>query len=240
MTHPALTADLIATAVLAAARSFGDDPIRAMTATPKRGDPARRAVGPAGLVLAEVTGRTHVTLCRVLGLAQGALSAAGRRPGAEAAITAVRRALSSTTDLPVVNDTKPTGGTALAPPPAAQKAPATPTPATPPPPAAAPRIDHTAAIAEALARRKARMGGLTVTVAGVEADAALIGATEPGGCVWPMGDPRAPDYRSCRAPPLSGRMYCAEHLKKAGMKAVPKAVETVGRVAAPYADREAG
>lgn len=97
-----------------------------------------------------------------------------------------------------------------------------------------------AAIAEAMARRRAKGGGPGFEVVGVEADKALIGATEPGGCVWPMGDPREPGYRSCQAAPLSGRLYCAEHLKKAGMKPVAKVIQTVGRVAGSYVDREAG
>ena len=102
------------------------------------------------------------------------------------------------------------------------------------------RVDHTSAIAAALARQRAAAAGQTVEVAGVAADKALIGATEPGGCVWPMGDPREPDYRSCQAAPLGGRLYCAEHLKKAGMKPVARVVTRVGRVAEPYVDREAG
>lgn len=107
-------------------------------------------------------------------------------------------------------------------------------------PIAAPKVDHTPAIIEAMARRRERIAAVPFVVVGVETDKALIGATEPGGCVWPMGDPREPDYRSCQAAPLSGRLYCAEHLKKAGMKPVAKVIQTVGRVADSYVDREAG
>ena len=32
-----------------------------------------------------------------------------------------------------------------------------------------------------------------------------------GGCLWPMGDVRADDFRLCDAPREPGRVYCAEH-----------------------------
>ena len=69
---------------------------------------------------------------------------------------------------------------------------------------------------------------------GVEKDRALLPEPGVGGCSWPMGDPRSPDYHACAAPALSGRMYCADHLKAAGLKPEPKAIVVAGRVAAPY------
>ena len=34
----------------------------------------------------------------------------------------------------------------------------------------------------------------------------------PAQCRWPLGDPREPDFRFCRAPVArSGEPYCAEH-----------------------------
>jgi hypothetical protein len=89
-----------------------------------------------------------------------------------------------------------------------------------------------------MARRQAR-GGPAIDSAAGAAIQSLVEA-KAAGCVWPMGDPRSPDYRICDAAPLAGRQYCAEHLKKAGMKPVAKVVETSGRMPAPYLDREAG
>lgn len=213
-----LTADLCARAVIAAARVLGEDPVLALTGPKIKGaGSVRRCLCPAALAIVGATGLARQTVCRIIGADKFGLAQAARdRPEA---VAAARAAIMS-----------PQVGTVVAPPPVGQDAPA---------PATAPaKIDHTAAIAEAMARRRAKGCG-PVEVVGVEDDKALIGATEPGGCVWPMGDPRAPDYRSCQAARLSGRMYCAEHLKKAGLKPVAKVIQTVGRVAESYVDREA-
>lgn len=38
----------------------------------------------------------------------------------------------------------------------------------------------------------------------------------PGQCHWPIGDPRAPEFRFCRAPVArAGEPYCAEHRARA-------------------------
>lgn len=221
-----LTADLCAQALVAAARAYGDDPVRAVLAKAGR---VRRCFAPAATALAAQTGQRPSRVCAVLGLGMNTYcgAAAGDTPkyqeAVSAAVEAVARELKSPSPV----------GTVIAPPPVASEE-----PALPPPPAT--RVDHTAAICEAMARRRERIAAVPFVVVGVEADKALIGATEPGGCVWPMGDPREPGYRSCQAAPLSGRQYCAEHLKKAGMKPVPKTIATVGRVAESYVDREAG
>ena len=236
MTFP-LTADICAHGIVAAARYLGVDPVHAMTA--KRG-PARSAFTAAALAAESLTGLKRVVIGRVFGVLPNSLSRCDRegskafdraRAAASTAMVAAGAGLADTA--PPMARAAP-GGTVVAPPPVAQPLPV-------PAPAPAPvKVDHTAAIAEALARRRARRDVWPFAVVGVEADKALIGATEPGGCVWPMGDPRDADYRSCQAAPLAGRMYCAEHLKKAGMKPVPKVIETVGRVARSYVDREAG
>ncbi len=210
MTRPILSADMVARAIVASARTFGDDPVAALTATPKRGDPSRRAIAPAGIVLCEVTGATHARMSRVLGLAQGTLGEAWRRPGAEAAIRAVRDELAPAPPRAVVAS--------------AEAAP-------PPPPATARRVDHTPLIRKALQKRK----GVPFEVVGVERDALLLPTPGQGGCGFPMGDPRDADYRACDAEKVSGRRYCAEHLRASGLAVEPTEIRTAGgRVAAPY------
>lgn len=239
-----LTADLCARAIVAAARTYGDDPVAAVGRKRHRGDRTRRCLIPAALAIVQATGCSRPRLCQILGVDYYSLSAVPNKTVTAAPWRAALDALGvdpasippsrfgpkaksgSAPDQPVVDNRKPArSGTVVAPPPVG--------PETPPAP---PAVDHTPAIREALRRRQ----GVQFEVVGVEADKALIGAKEPGGCVWPMGDPREPGYRSCQTPTLTGRMYCAEHLKKAGMKVAPKTVATVGRCAAPYADREAG
>lgn len=225
-----LTADLCARAIIASARSYGDDPVAAMSPIAVRGAKSRRCVTPAALAIVQATGCSRPRLCQILGIDYYSLSAVPKKPAAAAPWRAALDALG--VDPANIQPSrfgpkaKAASGTVVAPPVAEE---------TPAPP----KIDHTAAIAEAMARRRAKGCG-PVEVVGVEDDKALIGATEPGGCVWPMGDPREPGYRSCQAEPLSGRMYCAEHLKKAGLKPVAKVIQTVGRVAESYVDREAG
>lgn len=34
-------------------------------------------------------------------------------------------------------------------------------------------------------------------------------------CQWPIGDPRAPDFRHCAAPVEPGRPYCPDHCARA-------------------------
>lgn len=105
--------------------------------------------------------------------------------------------------------------------------------APPPKPAsdsAPPRVDHTPAIRAALQRRKP----VPYQVAGVERDALLLPEPGKGGCGFPMGDPRSPDYRACDAEKVPGRRYCAEHLRASGLKAEPAELRTVGRTALPY------
>ncbi len=228
-----LTADICAHGIVAAARYEGCAPDRCVIA--KRG-PARSALVFAAVAAARLTGLPKQTIARVFKVHPASLSRAEREStkATDRAIAAASQAMvaagidQSAGAVPVKrgNVARP-AGTVVAPP-AAQEAPA------------APRVDHTPAILEAMSRRRERIGRVPFEVVGVEADKALIGSVEPGGCVWPMGDPREPGYRSCQAETLSGRLYCAEHLRKAGMKPVPKAIETVGRVADPYVVREAG
>lgn len=225
-----LTADLCARAIIAAARSYGDDPLALIETARARGATHRRSMTPAALALVQATGFSRKSLCQILDIDYFGLSSVPKKPRSAAAWQAALLVLGVDPETVQASKFGPkaAAGTVVAPPPVAQET-------TP-----APVIDHRPAIAEALARRRARGDAPAFSVAGVEADKALIGATEPGGCVWPMGDPREPGYRSCQAAPLSGRLYCAEHLKKAGMKPVAKVVQTVGRVAESYVDREAG
>lgn len=216
-----LTADLCARAIMAACDVYGKDPFTTIAAARAGRTPLVAAASAAR----RVTGATVVAVSRVFQVHQTTINKQERIGDAKYR-RAARAAWEAIAADPMEPASEPTAGKVVAP------------PVAPQPPCGG-RVDHTAAIAEALARRRAR-GCVTVEVMGVAADRALIGATEPGGCVWPMGDPRKPGYRSCQAAPLAGRLYCAEHLKKAGMKPVAKVIQTVGRVAESYVDREAG
>ena len=58
-----------------------------------------------------------------------------------------------------------------------------------------------------------------VAVAFLRARAALAKASPvrppPRPCCWPIGEPRTPSFRFCRAESEPGRPYCAEHCKLA-------------------------
>lgn len=46
------------------------------------------------------------------------------------------------------------------------------------------------------------------------------GDDKPGkACVWPIGEPRSPEFRFCGAPAVAGRSYCQEHIDRAYAKA---------------------
>lgn len=60
-----LTADLIARAIIASSRTFGDDPLASLTA---RGGPGRRAVIPAALGLSRAANIPQARVCAILGL----------------------------------------------------------------------------------------------------------------------------------------------------------------------------
>ena len=216
MTFP-LTADICARAIVAACRIYRTPPLTVWSA--RRG-PGRSALCAAASAVQKVTQAQRQVVARGFDVHPVAVARCEREQKPE-----FLRAVAAASMAIPAGDAQP--AQAGMSPPVAQ----------PSPPALV--IDHRPAIAEAMARRRAR-GDVAFSVAGVDTDKALIGSTEAGGCVWPMGDPREPGYRSCAAAPLAGRLYCAEHLKKAGMKPVPKVIETVGRVAQSYVDREAG
>lgn len=94
--RPALTADLIARAIIAAALAYGDDPVKALTVKQGR---LKRAIGPAVEAVAAVTGVRMSRVARLLGcrgnnLARGrsADEASGRPRALRAAERAVRYA----------------------------------------------------------------------------------------------------------------------------------------------------
>lgn len=221
-----LTSDVCAYAIVAACRVYRTPPLLAWSSL--RG-PGRSALCAAASAVQKVTQAQRQVVARVFQVHPVSLARCEREQKPEF----LQAAAAAWQAIPTDDDLLASTGTVVAPPPVASEEPAPPAPLQS-------RVDHTAAIAEALARRRERIAAVPFEVVNVDADKALIGAAEPGGCVWPMGDPRDPDYRSCQAAPLSGRMYCAEHLKKAGMKPVPKTIQTVGRVAEAYVDREAG
>ncbi|PZO04828.1 MAG: GcrA cell cycle regulator [Alphaproteobacteria bacterium] len=64
-----------------------------------------------------------------------------------------------------------------------------------------------------------------------------VRATGDAACAWPIGDPRASDFRFCGDEAVPGRRYCASHCRKAGCSDQPKAIQVVGRVARPFSFR---
>lgn len=97
-----LTADLVACAVVGAARSYGDDPVEAMTA---QSGMMKRSLAPAIEGLARATGVTRRRAAAVLGVMEVSLSRAKARGGerygaavaaAEAAVRAGPMAVADT------------------------------------------------------------------------------------------------------------------------------------------------
>jgi GcrA cell cycle regulator len=41
--------------------------------------------------------------------------------------------------------------------------------------------------------------------------AAVASSVTGRGCLWPVGDPKQPDFHFCGQPSETGRPYCAEH-----------------------------
>ena len=64
-----------------------------------------------------------------------------------------------------------------------------------------------------------------IAVAFLRARAALAKASPlqpaPRPCCWPIGEPRTPSFRFCRAESEPGRPYCAEHCKLAYVRVSP-------------------
>lgn len=232
-----LTSDVCAAAIVGAARAYGDDPIRAVEA--KRG-PARRAMVAAAVGLSAQTGILPKDACRVLSIHPASYNRAFRedRPDHRRAVKAAAAAVQRFRRPPPSAET-PTAlydafAEAVRTTPAALVGPYQNIKVQMIEPASAP-VDHTPLIRAALTKRAA--SPVKFTVAGVEDDKALLPPAGAGGCAWPMGDPRDPDYRACGEARLEGRRYCAAHLKAAGMKATAKPIQTVGRVARPYNPR---
>lgn len=98
MASQPLTADLVARAVIAAAKSFGDDPERALATT--RG-PLKRALTPAAAAVADATSRSVQPVATLLGLRGNNFSrsraAAGYDLAYRAAFDAVKRELARAT-----------------------------------------------------------------------------------------------------------------------------------------------
>lgn len=74
-----LTAELCARAIVASARAYGDDPLRAVTVT--RGV-LRRSLSPAAVALARATALERTQVCSVLRLRDTAVTAAQAKAGA--------------------------------------------------------------------------------------------------------------------------------------------------------------
>ncbi|QQQ19699.1 hypothetical protein JIP62_06320 [Brevundimonas vitis] len=101
------------------------------------------------------------------------------------------------------------------------------------PPVTDRKIDHSDAIREALRRRHAS-GAPSPSAGQIAAQA----PAQVAPCVWPIGTPGEAGYRNCGEPVVTGRGYCADHCKAAGLKPTPKVVRTLGRVARPYGTRD--
>lgn len=71
-----LTADLMATAIVAAARVFGDDPVRTLAGRSSQ----RRALAPALCAVANQTGQTLKRVCDITGLHAANVSTLRRNP----------------------------------------------------------------------------------------------------------------------------------------------------------------
>lgn len=234
-----LTADICAHGVIASARYFGFDPIKAVLA--QRGRP-RAAVTAAALAAERLTGARRDTISRIFSIQPTSLARLDRE-GARA----VERAVAAASEAMITAGLDLSGGGLIGEPPVVRMPPwqlnrvAGPTKAPVPDMPPAPRVDHTDAIRTALAKMKTapKFEGVKVVVVGVEADKALIPAAAPHTCHWPLGDLLEGTLRSCGAEAVSGRMYCPKHCKAAGQKPTPKQIEIVGRVAAPYRDPRA-
>jgi hypothetical protein len=80
-----LTAEILAQAIVAAARAYGDDPVRALTAA--RGLP-RRSLTAAGEGAAIAVGQPYSVVARVLGLRGGNIARSKHHPSFAAALAA--------------------------------------------------------------------------------------------------------------------------------------------------------
>jgi hypothetical protein len=94
-----LTADLYARAIIAAAASYGDDPVAACEA--RRG-PVRRSLAPAVVALSRVLQKPRREVARALGIDAGNLARAEFTPGFEAAFERAEAAVRQATSPPVV------------------------------------------------------------------------------------------------------------------------------------------
>lgn len=204
-----LTADLCAQAIVAACRVYEADPLQTVAA-PRRG---RTPLVAAAMAAWRICDIGPGTAARVFQIHPNSLNRRAREPDAlfSRAVAAAWEAVDL--DAPVSS------------PPMAS-------PAPPAPPAPTP-VDHTDAIREALRRRQA----VAVEVVGAATDKALLPETAPHTCHWPLGDLREGTLRSCGAPVVGGRMYCAAHCKAAGMKQTARPTAVVGRCARPFGER---
>ncbi len=101
-----LTADLAARAIIAAARSYGDDPVRAYEA--QRGV-MRRGVTPAAEALADATGLSLSLVARIVGIREQNYYRARGTSGYEAARQAASRAIAYAGWRPEAVEVEPAG-----------------------------------------------------------------------------------------------------------------------------------
>lgn len=206
-----LTADLIAAAVVASARSYGDHPIRAFEA---KAGPLRRSLAPAIGALAQEGVGLAPDLCRIIGVNSKTYYGAAKSetPAFQAAYSAAARA---------IRKAQP-AGMVVAPPPVGLKTPRpAPRPATTPAPAK-PAVDHTSAIKQALARRQA---------------AAVL--SSPDTCAWPKGGSGMIAEDPCGERAVQGRLYCPAHCRRLGQKDTPVLLGPA-EMPARYTDRATG
>ncbi len=202
-----LNADTCALAVVVAAQSYGDHPVKALTT--HRGM-LRRSLAAAAHALVEGTGADVAQVCGVLGSSVATFKAAERdnalsfQIARHAAFKAIAPNIRARWDRPL----QPSA----------------------PAPTAAP-VDHSAAIREALQRRRS-----AVVVVGVEQDKANLTRAGAGGCRWHLHSSIAETV--CDEPVVRGRLFCTEHCVATGQKTTP--VELAPAVMpARYCDRGA-
>jgi hypothetical protein len=202
---PNLTADICARGVIAAAQYLGYDPIKAAQA--QRG-PLRTAVTAAAVAAQRFSGRPRGVVARIYDVQPNSLARCERvsTKGFDRACERAEAAMMAAASV------QP----AEALPPATVRAPAweintvagpAPAPVLDIPPA--PKVDHMAAIREAMKRREG---------------AARAPVRSQSMCDWPNNLPGQEAEPLCRETRVQGRLFCPKHCRAVGQKDTPVAL----------------
>lgn len=202
-----LSPEVCAAAIVAAARSYGDDPILAVTTPRKRGQIGRRSLAPAALAIVQATGCNRRKLCDLLAVDYFTLSTVGHAPRAAEAHAAALIAMGVSPEdiasgrFPAKPPSRATRMSSDGP---AKAVPST--PALPAPASAKPKVDHLAAIRTAMARR---------------AQLPKPAPRPADSCAWPHNVPGKEADPVCAETRVRGRLFCADHCLAIGQKATP-------------------